>query len=58
MRLLLGAGTSPGYTAPSVRIDYVLHSPDLAATDVVVRPTLVSDHFIVAATLKTQNRER
>lgn len=49
------AGISPGYTAPAinptVRIDYVLHTDDLAAEDVTIRPTLVSDHFPVVTTI-------
>ena len=50
------AGLSPGYTAPSVaptvRIDYVLYSADLEASDVRIHPTLASDHFAVAATIR------
>ncbi len=50
------AGIAPGYTAPAVnptvRIDYVLHTTDLAAEDVTIRPTLASDHFPIAATVR------
>ncbi|MDX1621380.1 MAG: endonuclease/exonuclease/phosphatase family protein [Nitriliruptorales bacterium] len=51
------AGSGPGLTAnaadPEVRIDYVLHSPDLNATDARVIESQASDHFAVAATITT-----
>jgi endonuclease/exonuclease/phosphatase family metal-dependent hydrolase len=52
------AGIEPGYTAPAVRpairIDYVLHSPDLEASDVTIRESLASDHLPVSATIRAR----
>jgi endonuclease/exonuclease/phosphatase family metal-dependent hydrolase len=49
------AGLAPGYTAPTVRptvrIDYILHSPDLDAADVSIGRATASDHLSVAATI-------
>jgi len=51
------AGLVPGYTAhserPSGRIDYILISSDLTASDVVIPPSTASDHLSVAATIKS-----
>ncbi len=50
------AGSGPGYTAnaadPQHRIDWILHTPDLVATDAAVIESTASDHFPVAATLR------
>ncbi len=50
------AGSGPGYTAnaadPQHRIDWIFHTPDLAATDAAVIESQASDHFAVAATLR------
>lgn len=50
------AGLVPGNTASSVnpvsRIDYILTSPDLTATRVVISPSTASDHLSVAATIQ------
>jgi endonuclease/exonuclease/phosphatase family metal-dependent hydrolase len=52
------AGIKPGYTAPAVRpvirIDYVLHSPDVEASDVTIRESLASDHLPVSATIRVR----
>ncbi len=49
------AGSGPGYTSnaanPRHRIDWILHTADLRATDAVVIESMASDHFAVAATL-------
>ena len=49
------AGQGDGFTfystRPDRRIDYVLHSPDLVATDFQVDPSTASDHRAVAVTL-------
>jgi endonuclease/exonuclease/phosphatase family metal-dependent hydrolase len=50
------AGPDPGFTAPSwrpvVRIDYILHSADLIASEVTVGGGGASDHLWVRATLR------
>jgi endonuclease/exonuclease/phosphatase family metal-dependent hydrolase len=52
------AGIEPGYTAPAarpaIRIDYLLHSPDLEASDVTIRESLASDHLPVSATIRAR----
>jgi endonuclease/exonuclease/phosphatase family metal-dependent hydrolase len=52
------AGIEPGHTAPAVRpvirIDYILHSPDLEASDVTIRESLASDHLPVSATIRAR----
>ncbi len=49
------AGSGDGYTSnaadPRYRIDYVFHTPDLAATRVAVIESPASDHFAVVADL-------
>ncbi len=49
------AGSGPGFTAnaanPRHRIDWILHTTDLVATDAVVIDSQASDHFTVAATI-------
>ena len=50
------AGLASASTAPTVhpvvRIDYVLHSPDLEASDVSIGHSTASDHLSVAATIR------
>lgn len=50
-------GTGEGFTAnaadPDVRIDYILHSPDLRATSAEVIRSQASDHFAVTAAITT-----
>lgn len=52
------AGLEPGYTAhaanPASRIDYILISPDLSASNVMIPPSTASDHLSVAATLQME----
>ena len=47
------AGSGPGYTSnaadPQHRIDWIFHTPDLAAADVGVIQSQASDHFAVVA---------
>jgi len=54
--VIASAGITPGYTAsserPSVRIDYILISPDLTASNVVIPPSTASDHLSIAATIR------
>jgi endonuclease/exonuclease/phosphatase family metal-dependent hydrolase len=49
------AGLTPGYTYPAAgptrRLDYILISPDLAATNVVIPSAATSDHLGIAATI-------
>jgi endonuclease/exonuclease/phosphatase family metal-dependent hydrolase len=49
------AGILPGYTftsaEPHKRLDYILHSPDLTASQVVIPDSLASDHLGIAATI-------
>jgi endonuclease/exonuclease/phosphatase family metal-dependent hydrolase len=50
------AGEGPGYTSdaanPYQRIDWIFHTPDLAAESAFVPQTLASDHLPVVATLR------
>lgn len=49
------AGTGPGFTSnaanPRYRIDWILHTRDLKASDAEVLESQASDHFAVAATI-------
>jgi endonuclease/exonuclease/phosphatase family metal-dependent hydrolase len=55
--VIASAGLMPGYTAhserPSGRIDYILISSDLTASDVVIPTSTASDHLGVAATIRS-----
>ena len=55
---IIGANLVPGYTydatLPYKRLDYILVSSDLAATNVVIPPSTASDHLGIAATI-TEN---
>jgi endonuclease/exonuclease/phosphatase family metal-dependent hydrolase len=48
-------GSGEGFTSnarnPHHRIDYILHTPDLRAADIVVPVSLASDHFPVVTTI-------
>jgi len=50
---IIEANLQPGYTYPSYepdrRLDYLLYSPDLTATDVVIPAGTASDHLSIAA---------
>jgi endonuclease/exonuclease/phosphatase family metal-dependent hydrolase len=52
------AGLTPGNTASSVnpvsRIDYILISPDLQASQVVIPASTAADHLSVAATINQE----
>jgi endonuclease/exonuclease/phosphatase family metal-dependent hydrolase len=54
--VIASAGITPGYTAtsenPVDRIDYILISPDLTVTNVVIPSSTASDHLPVAATIE------
>lgn len=50
---VIEAEVQPGFTypsdAPNRRLDYLLYSPDMTATDVVIPVSLASDHLGIAA---------
>jgi endonuclease/exonuclease/phosphatase family metal-dependent hydrolase len=53
---VIEANLQPGYTypadAPNRRLDYLLYSPDLTATGVVIPPGAASDHLGIAADIR------
>lgn len=53
--VVIGAGLTPGYTFTSIqpfqRLDYILVSPDLAATNTIIPGLTASDHLPIATTI-------
>lgn len=54
--VIIKAGLKPGHTfhadQPHKRLDYLLISPDLAGTNVVIPPSTASDHLGIATTIE------